>query len=286
VSPSAFRAQLEHLTRHYRVMPLEDLAAAAREAQVPPGAIALTFDDGYEDNLRVASPLLEEFEVPATFFIATAGLDADDYEFWWDALERVLLSQESALPPELRIELGNDLRVFPMRTVEERIEAHWAIYDASVGCSEQERDAVLALLGARAGCSPGWQAAHRRMNRADVVTLAGRNRHRIGAHTSRHLMLPRQPADVQRRDIEESKQQLESLLGVPVRSFAYPYGAFSDETVSLVSQLGFDVAVTCENAPLFAGLDPLKLPRLEVKPTIPDFGAWLAHEVRKTAAPA
>ena len=54
--------------------------------------MALTFDDGYEDNLRIAGPLLQRYGAPATFFLTTAGL-IGPAEYWWDTLERILLQR-------------------------------------------------------------------------------------------------------------------------------------------------------------------------------------------------
>ena len=45
----------------------------------------MTFDDGYRDNVHVAKPLLERFEIPATVFVVSAYVDSDR-DFWWDEL--------------------------------------------------------------------------------------------------------------------------------------------------------------------------------------------------------
>ncbi|HSJ07311.1 MAG TPA: polysaccharide deacetylase family protein, partial [Longimicrobiales bacterium] len=39
--------------------------------------VAITFDDGYRDNVRYAAPLLERHGLPATFFVATAIIGTD-----------------------------------------------------------------------------------------------------------------------------------------------------------------------------------------------------------------
>ncbi len=46
------------------------------------------------------------------------------------------------------------------------------------------------------------------------------------------------------REILESKKALEKLLGKTCNLFAYPYGAYNEETVSIVRSLGFTAAVT------------------------------------------
>ena len=62
VSPPAFREQMEWLARSANVIPLAE-AAASR-----PG-VAVTFDDGYRDNLVHAAPVLEDLGIPATVFV-------------------------------------------------------------------------------------------------------------------------------------------------------------------------------------------------------------------------
>ena len=57
--------------------------------------MAITFDDGYADNLQVAAPLLAERGLPATFFIVS-GTIGSGREFWWDELEGLLLRRDSA----------------------------------------------------------------------------------------------------------------------------------------------------------------------------------------------
>jgi len=73
VSPADFREQMAHLKDHYRVVPLSQFAREAGDGSLNPGTVAVTFDDGYLDNLVKASPILTSVGVPATFFVTTAG---------------------------------------------------------------------------------------------------------------------------------------------------------------------------------------------------------------------
>jgi peptidoglycan/xylan/chitin deacetylase (PgdA/CDA1 family) len=77
VTPKRFRMQLEGLlARGFEPWPLQRLLAASAAGEpIPRGAIAVTFDDGYENNLHSALPVLEDLRVPATIFLATAFLD-------------------------------------------------------------------------------------------------------------------------------------------------------------------------------------------------------------------
>ncbi len=96
------------------------------------------------------------------------------------------------------------------------------------------------------------------------VTSLHRAGHEIGAHGLDHHPLPGlDPEDADRR-IRGSKRQLESLLGVEITSFAYPYGARNDEVRNLVRKAGFKRAVTTEEGLAGAVRDPYEIPRLSV----------------------
>jgi peptidoglycan/xylan/chitin deacetylase (PgdA/CDA1 family) len=68
VIPENFARQLEYIAANHTPISVDDLVAALDAGDAPPHAIAVTFDDGYTDNLRVAKPLLDQFGIPATFF--------------------------------------------------------------------------------------------------------------------------------------------------------------------------------------------------------------------------
>ena len=274
-SPREFRAQMEYVSRHCHPVALADLAAASRARSIEPRSVAVTFDDGYLDNYTEASNILTAAGVPATFFVTTERL-GEPFEFWWDVLEGVLLSTDAHRPPRLDIVLPEGRRSFATQTMDQRMAAHTAIYHAIVAAPVDVRDEVVRDLIRWSGRRSPERLTNRRMTPDEIRTLASRKGHAIGAHTASHLLLPRQRAEVQRREIDGSQRALETLLDRPVRSFAYPFGAFSDETVRIVRDSGFELAVTCEDALVCGGGDVLTLPRLDVTSRrVADFAEWL-----------
>ena len=87
-------------------MGLSRLAQELGEGTLKPGAVAVTFADGYANNLYEAKPLLEHHEVPATVFV-TSDMVGHDREFWWDKLEAMLLAPRK-LPQTLRLEIEGE----------------------------------------------------------------------------------------------------------------------------------------------------------------------------------
>src|SRR5206468_2122855 len=99
VSPSCFADHLNVIRKHYRAISLQDLVQRLTRRETLSGLVAVTFDDGYADNLQRAKPMLERYEVPATVFVASDAVGRVT-EFPWDELERLLL-QPGEVPQTL-----------------------------------------------------------------------------------------------------------------------------------------------------------------------------------------
>lgn len=83
VSQKNFRDQIKYLKENYSVIPLVKMVQDIRTNKVKNKSVAITFDDGYADNLHNAVPILKEFNVPATIFIV-AGYIGSQELFYWD----------------------------------------------------------------------------------------------------------------------------------------------------------------------------------------------------------
>lgn len=81
------------------------------------------------------------------------------------------------------------------------------------------------------------------MGESDIKMISGS--FEIGAHTYSHKPLWRIPQDEMRREIRESKDWLEQLLGREAAAFCYPQGRFNALAVNAVRDSGFKGARTC-----------------------------------------
>ena len=75
ISPEKFERQLRWLSRWHRVVTLDETLGSDAHAR----GVAITFDDGFRDNLTVALPLLEKFRLPITLFVAAGFVGQDGY---------------------------------------------------------------------------------------------------------------------------------------------------------------------------------------------------------------
>jgi len=259
VTPDAFRSQLGTLTRDWQVVPLGELAPAAADGRSPDGRVALTFDDGYLDNLDVVLPILEEFSAPATFFLTTAALDRPR-RYWWDVLEAAVLDNPE-LGRELALHIDGGARVFPVHDAAARRATHDTLYGMIQARGPASRDALVDQLAALVP-DDRFDRMARPLLLDEVRRVASHPLIEIGAHTVHHLALSTAGPDDLFRDVFHSRSALERAIGRPVRHFAYPYGALSPAAVRTVEAAGFEAAVTCEERPLRRREHPLRVPRV------------------------
>jgi peptidoglycan/xylan/chitin deacetylase (PgdA/CDA1 family) len=79
VTPRQLRDHLELITRQRTPVALAEVVAwLMGERELPPRAVAVTFDDGYRDVLTHAAPLLAEYRVPGAAFVVAGLLDGED----------------------------------------------------------------------------------------------------------------------------------------------------------------------------------------------------------------
>lgn len=83
VSPENFREQIKFLKANFRIVPLVQFVMEVRSKKLKNKTMAITFDDGYADNLHNALPILQEYNIPATIFLTTGHMGQEG-PFYWD----------------------------------------------------------------------------------------------------------------------------------------------------------------------------------------------------------
>ena len=240
-----FDEQIDYLQARFNVLPLSEAVRRSMAGEtLPPASVAITFDDGYLDNLEVAAPMLLQRGLPATFFVATGGLSGGR-ALWWDRAIAALADSraDEVTLPMLGFEAPLSLQAGQKSyTVAAVLNALWTVPPAELDAIV---DAVVEALtpGETYRCASTARAP--RMTTRQVARLRQMG-FEIGAHTERHVdMRHLDPAERQ-PELILPREQLEAIVNTPVSGFAYPSG-FHDETLqALVEQAGFDYAVSTD----------------------------------------
>ena len=284
-APQNFAEHLEVLKRYTNPVSLQQLVQAVREKKSLDRLVALTFDDGYADNLYTVKPLLERYDIPATFFITTGDLQ-NKREFWWDELERLLL-QPGTLPQILSLKLREQTYEWNLEEAACYLQSasnrdrDWKWYDAeSSDPSSRQRiyRSLYALLSKQsvidrqnvmdqllewAGAKNQVRPTHRSLSAQEIQHFAQADIVEIGSHTVNHPFLSALSGVEQQQELQQNKSHLEAIIERPVVSFAYPHGSYTSQTPALAQAIGFNCACSTRSDRVQSTVDSFELPRIE-----------------------
>jgi peptidoglycan/xylan/chitin deacetylase (PgdA/CDA1 family) len=244
-----FEAQLGHLQRRYRVVPVSELAAAAQDRRrgerIP---VSITFDDDLPSHVRVAMPILREAGAPAAFFLSGGSLSAP-FAFWW---ERLQIAYDRGLLEAVELKewagtSGESADVPGIRTVARAIEA----------MPSERRERVADALLERLGSDPpdvGLRAA-------DVRTLTEAG-FEVGFHTLRHDPLTQLDDEGLSRAMVDGRSELNALLPVPTKMISYPHGKADARVAKAAREAGYRFGFTTVAETVRDETDPLLIGRV------------------------
>jgi peptidoglycan/xylan/chitin deacetylase (PgdA/CDA1 family) len=263
VPPDRFAEQIEALSRHRKVVPLDRLVAELDRGRAPKDWVAITFDDGYSDLLYEARPVLERWNCPATLFLTTGALDADG--FWWDRLSEAVLTPKK-LSTSLHLNGGEhafDWQGNPEDRAE-REALHLGLWRWLRRLNSEQREMQLKRVEHWAGATREHLERDRPLTTAELRELCADGIFAIGAHGITHAPLPDLNRFGKAAEIAGSRRRCEEILGRPVTSFAYPHGELDAECTEEVRRAGFRYACSTEPSPVKVESPRFALPRMVV----------------------
>lgn len=244
VRASEFEAHCRLLKETCHPISAEDWRRALRgEKSLPARPVLVTFDDGYRSVYTNGLPILQKHGIPAVVFVCSEPVEQRQM-FWYDGLAR---------------KAGDGV----VEAAKQQGYDEW----------HRQRMEWLCPVDDDDPCAP--------LTITEVRALAEAPGIEVGGHTAIHQILSRANAEQQSAELLRNRAMLESWIGRPVRAFAYPNGEadkdYTQETIQLVKELGFDLAFTTNNGFAVSTENPLELPRFMMLAGIS--AAELAHRI-------
>ena len=264
-----FDWQMSLLRRFCVPVGLDESLPALAKGALPPRAVAVTFDDGYADNAEVALPILQSHGISATFFIAPGFIDGG--RMWNDSVVEAIRAHTGS---ELDVQpLG--MRVIPTESDIEKGSAATKVINHIKHLQPHDRAKSVRILEGLVGrdLPDDLMLTSRQVKKLSTAGMG------IGAHTMTHPILKSLDETEAVSEIQTSRQALESIIGRPVRGFAFPNGKpgvdYTSRDVAIVRQLGFEFALSTAWGVAHQRSDPFQLPRFTPWDQSP--ARWLAR---------
>ena len=185
----------------------------------------LSFDDGWKSGYDNVLPVLEKYRIPATFFIATKGIE-DGY-YWYS---RAFQNRESDLYNEV-----DDLWKMP----------------------NGERTKIIDML-------PAYKGPRITMNEAELQKMKMSGWANFGNHTHDHVMSDKCSKQELSAEIEKCSQIMKDITEDDCSFiYSYPNGNLDENTVEVIKEKGFKLAATVKIGWINPGDNPFDLHRNE-----------------------
>jgi peptidoglycan/xylan/chitin deacetylase (PgdA/CDA1 family) len=248
VTPETFSRHLGWLKDGYSVLPLEEIVARQeRGAPLPARACAITFDDGWRDNLEHALPALERHGLPATIFVVTERVGSQG-AFWPDEVCRRMAPLPLDRQRELARRLGAEGLGDPVASLLDHLKR----------VPEAARSGLLDTLRSQTDAP-----ADRRelLDWTDLERLANAG---IGieSHGATHAILTGLADDGVERELRSAREQLLARGHGRHGLLAYASGGHDARVRAIAGKVGYRRAFTTEPGLLSARSEPLALPRI------------------------
>lgn len=269
VPAEVFAKQMDFLARHRRVVPLNQLVEELRQGKKSlSGTIAITFDDGYLDNLTIAAPILEKHGFPATLFLPTGYIDRGETQWIDQAYTAFTFRTKNALLWKTE----SSEHIFNLDETAHYTTGYQAVCNVLLRASGEDRHDLLNSLYDR--LRPTVEIPRLSMKWNDIRTLLhDYSCFQIGGHTLEHTDLTSIPSVNAKREIHQCLQRIYDKTGTSPSLFSFCYGRTSESLRRLVHEAGIQAACGGD------GLDPvitppadlLRLPRVAAPASMDGF---------------
>jgi peptidoglycan/xylan/chitin deacetylase (PgdA/CDA1 family) len=258
---AVFDRHMRLLSRKFTPVSLDDILLFVKgEKELPNWPVAITFDDGFHDNVEFAAPVLNRYGIRAAFYL-TAGLIGTSQAPWYSRVRHaVLTSKRNSWQSSVQ------QRSFDLSSAPARDAALLAGYDA---CAHLVKDAQSAAVNTieRELDVQAVLPQRRLMMNWDEARSLQRSGHVIGSHTITHPNVAHVKHDDDlRNEVAESKRVIEQQVGHAVTHFSYPHPAltpqWNERTITAIREAGYSTAVTTTKGAVRKGANPLALKRI------------------------
>lgn len=261
---------LRVLSRYYRFVSLaEAVDMVTGRTPVRPYSLALTFDDGYRNQITHALPILRRHGMPATFFVVSGHIEYRK-PFWFDRLDYSL--QQGSVDGRC-VQIGHTR--IPLRAPDRATlrASYKRLRDAAKELARPDTEMLQEMEGLAADLEAetnrkldeifeddDWSAILtwkeiRDTNGGDVS---------FGSHTVDHVRLGLVDEATMRDQLLRSKQTIETRSGRPCHYLCYPNGSVTHQVAAIARECGYEAGMTTEEGTNHVGDDPMTLRRIDL----------------------
>lgn len=255
ISLSDFEKHIVYLKKTFNIVSLSEIFSSYRSGKKlrDKKQIAITFDDGYENNFTNAYPILKKHNIPATIFVVSQALRNADFILWYDLLDvlknktslKEFLSLSGFVSEDKRIEYDSVQNIGQLKRTFKKLNSK---EKENILSTFRDRYKNEILLTDKEFLKTLSVAQMKEMIDSGLIE--------IGSHTHNHPNLEEIADEEIVYELTQSKNLLQSNLGVEIKSIAFPDGSYNQKVKDLALKAGYknllavDFRLTDDNSDL------------------------------------
>jgi peptidoglycan/xylan/chitin deacetylase (PgdA/CDA1 family) len=258
-----FADVIRRLKAHGNAVSMEQVRRHYEQGEpLPDRAFAITFDDGFQNNLTVAAPLLSEERVPAMFYVTTGFVESNRMG-WIDRIEFAVETRSKGalrLPWGERAFDGDDARRQLLSEIRVKVK----------GDRNMDADALASDIQQQLGLQVTFESDHpldRKLTWKEVQQLASDPMFMVSGHSHTHRILEYLDDGELAGELDTSLRLLREKGGIVSDHYSYPEGlsfCYSDRVIAALRARGIRCCPSAEDGLNGPGMDLFRLKRIMV----------------------
>ena len=256
VSCSSFEKHIKEIKSKYKICSMDEFVKNLKK-KTNEFMVAITFDDGYKDNLYQALPILTKHEVPASIYVTTRFLN-QEVDIWWYELGEVIQNKK-----EINFEYQGKKFNFLLDNKKQKFLAYQNLMKLF---KSLKIDAQSELIEKITNTKKRKNYSDICLNSEEILMLEKNPLITINSHGHNHQNLKILNDEEVKYEITKSLEVLENLINRKVKHFAYPFGGkdqVSAREYNIIEDMNFDSAVIGSVYPI-KNCNFFSLPRIYV----------------------
>ncbi|PIR66415.1 MAG: hypothetical protein COU51_03995 [Parcubacteria group bacterium CG10_big_fil_rev_8_21_14_0_10_36_14] len=275
IGTDLFKNHIERFKSEYEIISLEDVRQSVLgQKELPSKACVFTFDDGLSDHYDSVFPILKKYGIKGVFFPITMSLEgkvanvhkvhfllakigtkrlAEEYYEFIKKQNKTIQKEFALSDKEKRDDryIYDDVLTVNLKIIlqtlpeEKKMEFLGAVFPKYIG---DEREFCENLY----------------LNKREIAEMAEAGM-TIGTHGDRHLRLDELSKNDMYEEIKKPKDILENIINIPIYAISYPHGNYNANTIAILEELGYDVALSTKLGINGKNLERWALKRLNAK---------------------
>jgi len=236
------------LSNNYHIVSLQDIESYYYNQKPLHNCCHITFDDGDRSFYTIVYPLIQKFQLPISIYVSPKVIKTGE-NFWFQEIRNY--NQEV-----LRTIINNN---YPyLKPINSKVPLN-----AILKCLKLEQ--IFEIISEYRSIMKIVDKEIMNMSEEELKEVYNSGLVAIGAHTQNHPILANETEITAQNEIESSILELNSILGIQVRSFAYPNGIpqidFGKREMNLLKANNIRLAFSTENKSFKIKDNPLSIPR-------------------------